>query len=156
MAYTFARNMKPQTFITLLVAIACLVIGWVGRGRHTQTTELDRRNQAIQYLLTDRAGTIFKKLGEFGVQPDKVRFLHAGSGVQVQVEAEDERAMEIAKALQPMVPDFGSTMVSFLVEGSQEGGIMVYSDRIWDTRPIVAGMLKQLNQGPEKPEANKP
>ncbi len=148
--------MKTQTIITLLVAIACLLIGWVGRGSYTQTTELDSRNQAIQYLVTDRAGAIFKKLGEFGVQPDMVRFVHAGSGVQVQIKGEDERAMEIAKALQPMVPDFGSTMVSFLVEGSQDGGIMVYNDRIWDTRPVVAGMLKQLNQAAEKPEANKP
>ena len=148
--------MKSHTLITLLVAIACLVVGWVGRGRYTQTTELDNRNQAILYLVTDRAGAIFKKLGDFGVQPDKVRFVHAGSGVQVQIEADDERAMEIAKALQPMVPDYESTMVSFLVEGSQDGGIMVYSDRIWDTRPIVADMLKQLNQGAEKPEANKP
>jgi hypothetical protein len=148
--------MKPQSLLTLFVAIACLVIGWVGRGRHTQTTELDNRNKAMLYLATDRAGAIFKKLGEFGVQSDRVRFEHVPTGVQVQIEADDDRAMEIANALQPMVPDFGATMVTFLVKGSQDGSILIYKDRIWDTRPIVAGMLKQLNQATEKHEANKP
>ena len=144
--------MNKLNLVAILgTGVLCLILGWVGRGSYSERTELDERNQAMLYLATESSRAIFAKLGEFGVPPGNVEFVHSGSGIQVQIESKDSGAMDLAEALRPLVPDFGPTMVTFVIESDKGGGIMVYRDRVFDTRPLVSEMLTKLNQNPENP-----
>lgn len=133
-----------RTPVIILALLACLLAGWFTRGYHDHRTELSRINKAKVYLLTEESERIFAKLGEFGVLPAQVEFLYVGSGIQVKVNAPEERVREIADALQPMIPDLGNTNVHFNIEGDY-GGILVQKGQMFDNRPLVKAMLTDLN-----------
>ena len=96
--------MKKLNLVAILgTGVLCLILGWICRGSYSERTELEERNQAMLYLTTESSRAIFSKLGEFGVPPENVEFVHSGSGIQVQIESKDSSAKDLAEALRPLV-----------------------------------------------------